>query len=61
MLKSYTVAVVVPIRNTMEKLALDLGKTFSDYEDLCKDKEIVQVTVVSSRLPLLTNILNRLC
>ena len=27
----------------MEKLALDLGKTFSDYEDLCKDKEIVQV------------------
>ena len=27
----------------MEKLALDLGKTFCDYEDLCKDKEIVQV------------------
>ena len=28
----------------MEKLALDLGKTFSDYEDLCKDKAIVQVS-----------------
>jgi hypothetical protein len=40
--------VVVPIRNTMEKLAIDLSKTISDYNDLCQDKEIVQVSTLSA-------------
>ena len=40
----YTVAVMVPIRNALEKLATELGKTYSEYNDLCKDSDIIQVT-----------------
>lgn len=43
--KSHTVAVMVPIRNTLEKLATDLGKTYSDYKELCEDIDIVQAVV----------------
>ena len=39
----YTVAVMVPIRNALEKLASELGKTYSDYNVLCKDNDIIQV------------------
>ena len=39
----YTVAVMVPIRNALEKLATELGKTYSDYNVLCKDNDIIQV------------------
>ena len=34
---------MVPIRNALEKLATDLGKTYSDYNILCQDNDIVQV------------------
>jgi len=43
--QSHTVAVMVPIRNALEKLATDLGKTYSDYTQLCQDGEIVQAVV----------------
>jgi len=43
--QSYTVAVMVPIRGALEKLATDLGKTYSDYNKLCEDNEIIQAVV----------------
>ena len=43
----YTVAVMVPIRNALEKLASELGKTYSDYNVLCKDNDIIQVGLMS--------------
>lgn len=43
--QSYTVAVMVPIRSALEKLATDLGKTYSDFNKLCEDKDIVQAVV----------------
>jgi len=43
--QSHTVAVMVPIRNALEKLATDLGKTYSDYKELCEDSDIVQAVV----------------
>jgi len=45
--QSYTVAVMVPIRNALEKLATDLGKTYSDYNILCQDNDIVQAVLKS--------------
>lgn len=36
---------MVPIRNALEKLATDLGKTYSDYKELCEDSDIVQVGI----------------
>ena len=36
-------AVMVPIQDTLERFATELGKTFSDYKSLCNDNEIVQV------------------
>merc|ERR1719284_2080028 len=43
--QSYTVAVMVPIRGALEKLATDLGKTYSDYNKLCEDNDIIQAVV----------------
>jgi len=43
--QSCTVAVMVPIRGALEKLATDLGKTYSDYNKLCQDSDIVQAVV----------------
>jgi len=43
----YTVAVMVPIRNALEKLATELGKTYSDYNVLCKDNDIIQAVIKS--------------
>jgi len=43
----YTVAVMVPIRNALEKLATELGKTYSEYNDLCKDSDIIQAVLKS--------------
>jgi len=43
--KSQTVAVMVPIRNALEKLATDLGKTYSNFNDLCADKDIIKAVV----------------
>merc|ERR1719192_477819 len=43
----YTVAVMVPIRNALEKLATELGKTYSEYNDLCKDSDIIQAVIKS--------------
>ena len=34
---------MVPIRGALEKLATDLGKTYSDYNKLCEDNDIIQV------------------
>jgi len=45
--QSYTVAVMVPIQNALEKLATDLGKTYSDYNSLCQDNDIVQAVLKS--------------
>lgn len=45
--QSYTVAVMVPIRNALEKLAQELGKTYSDYNILCQDNDIVQAVLKS--------------
>jgi hypothetical protein len=36
---------MVPIRSALEKLATDLGKTYSDYNKLCEDIDIVQAVV----------------
>jgi len=41
----YTVAVMVPIRSALEKLATELGKTYSEYNDLCKDSDIIQAVM----------------
>merc|ERR1712106_461800 len=41
----YTVALMVPIQQSLEKLASDLGKTYEDYRDLCTDSEIVQAVL----------------
>ena len=41
---------MVPIRNALEKLATELGKTYSDYNVLCKDNDIIQVRVKSYTL-----------
>ena len=38
---------MVPIRNALEKLATELGKTYSEYNDLCKDSDIIQVDFYS--------------
>ena len=38
---------MVPIRSALEKLATELGKTYSEYNDLCKDSDIIQVKEVS--------------
>ena len=40
---------MVPIRNILEKLATDLGKTYSDYNILCKDNDIIQVSEVLTK------------
>jgi len=39
--QSYTVAVMVPIRSALEKLATDMGKTYGDYNKLCEDSDII--------------------
>lgn len=38
---------MVPIRSALEKLATELGKTYSEYNDLCKDSDIIQVKGVT--------------
>lgn len=38
---------MVPIRSALEKLATELGKTYSEYNDLCKDSDIIQVKEVN--------------
>ena len=35
---------MVPIRSALEKLATDLGKTYSDYNKLCEDTDVIQVS-----------------
>ena len=37
---------MVPIRSALEKLATDLGKTYSDYNKLCEDNDIIQVSLI---------------
>ena len=39
---------MVPIRSALEKLATDLGKTYSDYNKLCEDNDIIQVRILIS-------------
>ena len=41
--QSHTVAIMVPIKNALMKMAQDLGKSSLDYESLCKDNEVIQV------------------
>lgn len=38
---------MVPIRSALEKLATELGKTYSEYNDLCKDSDIIQVYLLN--------------
>jgi long-chain acyl-CoA synthetase len=38
---------MVPIQNALEKLARDLGKTYSDYNTLCQDLDIIQAVTKS--------------
>ena len=45
--QSHTVAIMVPIQNSLIKLAQELGKASMDYESLCKDNEMIQVPIVS--------------
>ena len=44
--QSHTVAIMVPIQNSLIKLAQELGKASMDYESLCKDNEMIQVPIV---------------
>ena len=57
LLQSYTVAVMVPIRSALEKLATDLGKTYSDYNKLCEDNDIIQVSESFTFFLLLANMM----
>jgi long-chain acyl-CoA synthetase len=43
--QSHTVAIMVPIQNTMLKMAQELGKASMDYESLCKDNEMIQAVL----------------
>jgi len=43
--KSHTVAIMVPIKNTLEKLATELGKTEASYERLCQDNDVVKAVL----------------
>ena len=36
---------MVPIKNALEKLATELGKTEMNYERLCKDNDVIQVGI----------------
>ena len=48
--QSHTVAIMVPIQNSLIKLAQELGKASMDYESLCKDNEMIQVPIVSDKV-----------
>eukprot|EP00088_Acartia_fossae_P000522 TRINITY_DN10218_c0_g1_i10.p1 TRINITY_DN10218_c0_g1~~TRINITY_DN10218_c0_g1_i10.p1 ORF type:complete len:712 (-),score=107.37 TRINITY_DN10218_c0_g1_i10:1218-3353(-) len=43
--QSHTVAIMVPIKNALMKMAQDLGKSSLDYESLCKDNEVIQAVL----------------
>jgi len=43
--QSHTVAIMVPIQNSLIKLAQELGKASMDYESLCKDNEMIQAVL----------------
>eukprot|EP00088_Acartia_fossae_P061730 TRINITY_DN7423_c2_g1_i1.p1 TRINITY_DN7423_c2_g1~~TRINITY_DN7423_c2_g1_i1.p1 ORF type:complete len:710 (-),score=189.52 TRINITY_DN7423_c2_g1_i1:200-2329(-) len=43
--KSHTVAIMVPIKNALERFATELGKTSADYEELCKDNDVIQAVL----------------
>ncbi|XP_023327811.1 long-chain-fatty-acid--CoA ligase 4 [Eurytemora carolleeae] len=44
-LQYHTVAIMVPIKNALEKLATELGKTEMNYERLCKDNDVIQAVL----------------
>ena len=48
---------MVPIRSALEKLATDLGKTYSDYNKLCEDNDIIQVSESFTFFLLLANMM----
>merc|ERR1719474_1755478 len=43
--QSHTVAIMVPIKNALEKFATELGKTEADYERLCKDNDVIKAVL----------------
>jgi len=43
--QSHTVAIMVPIKNALEKFATELGKTEANYERLCKDSDVIQAVL----------------
>jgi len=43
--KTSTVAIMVPIKNALEKFATDLGKTEANYESLCRDNDVIQAVL----------------
>jgi len=43
--QSYVVALMVPVKSVLEKMAEELGKMEPDYDKLCKDPEIVSAVL----------------
>jgi len=43
--KSHTVAIMVPIKNVLEKFAVELGKTEASYERLCQDQDVIKAVL----------------
>lgn len=43
--KTHTVAIVVPVKENLQKFAVALNKDFSNmrFEDLCNDKTVLEV------------------
>jgi len=41
-LKTHTVAIIVPVKEALERLAKGIKKGQDEFEDLCKDNEVVQ-------------------
>jgi len=43
--QAHTVALIVPNKPILEKMASDIGKTESDYDKLCNDQDVVQMVL----------------
>ena len=41
-LKTHTVAIIVPVKDALERLAKGMKKSQDEFEEICKDNEVVQ-------------------
>ena len=41
-LKTHTVAIIVPVKEALERLAKGMKKSQDEFEEICKDNEVVQ-------------------